>query len=249
MLCPGWRSAGCLNRRTGIVCPEQIYNCLAIIIQVKFVTDYSQHREQTGWLQILCISLLGTVKAEEKFNMSRVKTLYKSSNMDCLLQNLTLFLLLLQPQSATDELIPPAPEKNSWGFRKGSGWMKCIHRDGTAIIRGLTIYHPPWYFTAVKNKQEYKWIFIIPPKVECFPKNLFQLHKFMPGLLTWGEGTCLDKFSLPPAGTSCPIYYPCVFPAGWRFGFLLLNSSFLEVQWVSTHTSAFTDEFIAHFHL
>ena len=41
-----------------------------------------------------------------------------------------------------------------------------------------------------------------------------------------GKGTCLNKFSLTTASTSCAIYYACIFPAlktlackgqsGWR---------------------------------
>lgn len=60
--------------------------------------------------------------------------------MDCLLQNLALFLLLFQPQH--DELIPSAPEEDPWEFRKCSGWMKSIHTDGTAKIWGLTNLSP-----------------------------------------------------------------------------------------------------------
>lgn len=45
--------------------------------------------------------------------MTTVRTLHKSRDVDCLLQNLTLFLLLFQPQHATDELIPSAPEQDS----------------------------------------------------------------------------------------------------------------------------------------
>lgn len=76
----------------------------------------------------------------------------------------------------------------------------------------------------------------------------------MQGLLTWGEGTCLNKFSLPAAGTSCPIYYPCAFPAGWRAVCLavefLLSGSSVNIH---SHTwqapSAFTDSFLASFSL
>lgn len=94
--------------------------------------------------------------------------------MDCLLQNLTLFLLLFQPQSATDELIPPAPGKDSWDFRKGSGWMKSIHMDGTAIIRGVTALSPTsgilQLSRAWKNTSEYSSLL---RKLSVFPRTCF----------------------------------------------------------------------------
>lgn len=159
--------------------------------------------------------------------MTTVKTLYKSC--DCLLQNLTFSCCsnLNVPQMSW--FLQPQKRISENSGRGLDGWnpytlMNCNNQGSHNFITH------PWYFTAVKNMEEPKWIFIIPQKVECFPKNLFQLHKFMQGLLTWGEGTCLNKFALPTAGTSCPIYYPCVFPAGWDLFVLLFNSSFLEVQ-------------------
>lgn len=45
--------------------------------------------------------------------------------------------------------------------------MKDVHVDGMAKIRTLTFLSPTHRsFTAVKNMEEYKSIFIIPEKVE-----------------------------------------------------------------------------------
>lgn len=94
--------------------------------------------------------------------------------MVCFLQNFTLYLLLFQPQSATDELIPPAPEKDSWDFRKGSGWVISIYMDGTAIIRGLTTFSPTPDILQLsrtwKNPSEYS---AFPQKLSVFPRTRF----------------------------------------------------------------------------
>lgn len=86
--------------------------------------------------------------------------------MGCLLQNLTLFLLLFQPQSATDELIPPTPGKDSWDFWKGSGW-NCNNQGCHRFITHL------WYFTlsrAWKNTSEYSSFL---RKLSVFPRTCF----------------------------------------------------------------------------
>lgn len=205
---------------------------------MKFVTDYSQHREETGWLQILCISLLGTVKAEEKFNMITVKTLYKSSNMDCSLQNLTLLLLLFQPPSATDELIPPAPEKDSWGFRKGSGWMKSIHRDGTAIIRGLTTLSPTPGILQLpgtwRNTSEYSSFL---KKLSVFPRTCFSYINSCQVCSHRGRELVWTSFHSLLQVQAVPFIIHVYSLLDGDLLVLLFNSSFLEAQWMSTLTS------------
>lgn len=50
---------------------------------------------------------------KKKLNMTTVKTSYKSSNMEGFPYCKTSLFVSLAAQSATDELIPPAPEKDS----------------------------------------------------------------------------------------------------------------------------------------
>lgn len=54
--------------------------------------------------------------------------------------------------------------------------MRYVHMDGIAKIRTLAFLSPTYrYFTAVKNTEEYKWIFIIPQSWISL-KNLFQSY-------------------------------------------------------------------------
>lgn len=78
--------------------------------------------------------------------------------------------------------------------------------------------------------EEYKWIFIIAQKMECFPKNLFQLHKFMQGLLTGGRELVWTSFRSLLQVQAVPFITHVYSLQDGDVFVLLFNSSFLEVQ-------------------
>lgn len=151
--------------------------------------------------------------------------------MDCLLQNLPLFLLLFQPQRATDELIPSAPEQHSWEFRKGSGWMKSIHTDGTANIRGLTTLSPTpgtlQLSRTWKNTSEYSSFL---KKLSVLPRTCFSYINSCKVCSHGGRELVWTSFHSLLQVQAVPFIIHVYSLLDGDLFVLLLNSVFLEVQ-------------------
>lgn len=163
--------------------------------------------------------------------MTTVRTLHKSCDMDCLLQNLTWFLLLFQPQHATDELIPSAPEQDSWEFRKGSGWRKSIHMDGTANIRGLPTLSPTPGISQLsrtwKNTSEYSSFL---KKLSVFPRTCFSYINSCKVCSHGGRELVWTSFHSLLQVQAVPFIIHVYSLLDGDLFVLLLNALFLEVQ-------------------